>query len=150
MTRLLAIRIRRRSVAAAVFVGRQLEYIDIVHLCNQPEIVADSIRRFFARIIQNFKPGDAALCTNRASQGQRVKAIKEITCEILSSSGIPIFNVEDKCLLESYAIPKLHSKEQLRPIVQSFWPHISPRQLAGFEAAALGLHVQVDRLLSRH
>jgi hypothetical protein len=149
-TKLLAIRIRRRSVATAVFAGRQLEYLETLHLSNDPEIVTDSIRRFLARIIEHFKPADAALGASRASQGERVKSLTQTTQEMLSSAGIPIWTVEDKSVLESFAMPKLKSKQQLRPIVQSFWPHLGYRQLSAYEAAALGLYIQVDRLLSHN
>jgi len=149
-SKLIAIRIRRRSVAAAVFLGRQLEYIEMLHLCNEPEIVTDSVRRFLAKIIESFRPADAALGASRAPQGERVKALTRMTEEILSTAGIPVWKVDDKSLLESFAMPRLRNKQQLRPIVQSFWPHLGNRQLAAYEAAALGLHVQVDRLLSHH
>ena len=67
-SKLLAIRIRRRSVAAAVFSGRHLEYMDMLHLCNEPEIVTDAVARFLARILENFEPGDVVLGTSRAAQ----------------------------------------------------------------------------------
>jgi hypothetical protein len=149
-SKLLAIRIRRRSVAAAVFSGRHLEYMDMLHLCNEPEIVTDAVARFLARILENFKPGDVVLGTSRAAQGERVKSLTQLTENMLTVEGIPIWRVDDKALLESYAVPKLKNKDQLRPIVQSFWPHLGNRQISAFEAAALGLHVQVDRLLSHH
>jgi hypothetical protein len=149
-SKLIAIRIRRRSVAAAVFAGRQLEYIEMLHLCNEPEIVIDSVRRFVGRIIENFRPADAALGSSRAPQGERVKSLARMTEEIFSAAGIPVWNVDDKSVLESFAVPKLRNKQQLRPIVQSFWPYLGQRQLAAYEAAALGLHLQVDRLLSYH
>jgi hypothetical protein len=149
-SKLLAIRIRRRAVAAAVFSGRQLDHLDILHLCNEPEIVTDAVARFLVRVIENFKPADVALGSSRAPQGERVRALTEMTERMLSSAGIPIWRVEDKAVLESFAVPKLKNKEQLRPIVQSFWPHLGHRQLAAFEAAALGLHLQIERLLSQH
>jgi hypothetical protein len=149
-SKLLAIRIRRRSVAVAVFSSRHLEYLDILHLCNEPEIVTDAVARFVARILENFKPGNVALGTRRAAQGERVKTLTQLIENMLTVEGIPIWRVEDKTLLESYAIPKLRNKDQLRPIVLSFWPHLGHRQASAFEAAALGLHVQVDRLLSHH
>ena len=149
-SKLLAIRIRRRSVAAAVFSGRHLEYMDMLHLCNEPEVVTDAVARFLARILENFKPSDVALGTSRVAQGERVKALTQLVESMLTAEGVPIWKVDDKTLLESYAVPKLKNKDQLRPIVLSFWPHLGHRQASAFEAAALGLHVQVDRLLSHH
>jgi len=149
-SKLLAIRIRRRSVAAAVFSGRHPEYMEMLHLCNEPEIVTDAVARFLARILENFKPGNVVLGTSRAVQGERVKSLTQLTEKMLTVEGIPIWRVDDKALLESYAVPKLKNKDQLRPIVQSFWPHLGNRQISAFEAAALGFHVQVDRFLAHH
>jgi hypothetical protein len=149
-SKLLAIRIRRRSIAVAVFSGRHLEYLDMLHLCNEPEIVTDAVARFLARILENFKPGDVVLGTSRTAQGERVKILTQLIENMLTVEGIPIWRVDDKRLLESYAIPKLKNKNQLRPIVLSFWPHLGSRQASAFEAAALGLHVQVDRFLAHH
>ena len=149
-SKLLAIRIRRRSVAAAVFSGRHLEYMDMLHLCNEPEIVTDAVARFLARILENFKPGDVVLGTSRAPQGERVRSLTQLTEKMLTVEGIPIRRVDDKTLLESYAIPRLRNKDQLRPIVRSFWPHLSNRQTSAFEAVALGFYLQVERMLAHH
>lgn len=149
-SKLLAIRIRRRSVAIAVFTGQHLEHIEMLHLCNESEIVTDTVARFLARILENFKPEDAVLGISRVPQGQRVQTLIQLTENMLTVEGIPIWRVEDRELLESYALPKLKNKDQLRSIILSFWPHLGNRQAAAFEAAALGLHAQVDRLLSHH
>jgi hypothetical protein len=149
-SKLLAIRIRRRSIAAAVLSGRHLEYLDILHLCNKAEIATDAVARFLAKIIENFKPADGVLGTSRAAQGKRVEALTKLTENMLTVEGIPIWRVDDKTLLESYAVPRLRNKQQLLPIVESFWPHLGNRQRAAFEAAALGLYLQVERLLSHH
>jgi hypothetical protein len=149
-SKLLAIRIRRRSVAAAIFSGRQLEYLDILHLCNEPAVVTDSVTRFLGGIIDNFKPADAAVGTSRAQQGRRVEELTQLTESMLTTKGVPLWRIEDKALLESFAVPKLKNKEGLRSIVLAFWPHLSHKQAAAFEAAALGLHVQTERLLSHH
>jgi len=148
--KLLAIKIHRRHVAAAVFSGKTLDYIDTLHLCNEPEAVTDTVARFLARILENLKPESAAIGISRTNQGERVNALLAMTEKMLQASGIPVWKIDDKTLLESYAIPKLKNKKQLRPIVLSFWPHIGARQQSGFEAVALGFHVQVERLLSHH
>lgn len=147
---LIATKIRRRSIAVALFSGQSLEYMDTLHLCNEPDLVTDAVARFLARLLEHFKPANAAIGISRAKQGERVKSLLELTEKMLASEGIPIWRVEDRALLESYAIPKLKNRNQLRPIVSSFWPHLGPRQLSAFEAAALGFHVQVERLLSHH
>jgi hypothetical protein len=138
-SKLLAIRVRRRS-----------EYLDILHLCNEPEIVTGTVVRFLARVIENFTPADVVLGISRAAQGRRVEALTKLIEEMLTGKGIPVWRVDDKIVLESYAIPRLRNKRQLLPILQSFWPHLPNRQTGAFEAAALGLYLQVERLLAHH
>lgn len=149
-SKLLAIKVRRRSVAVAVFSDRSLEHISALQLCNEPEIVTDTVARFIATILENFRPDSAAIGMRRTKHGNRVSALIETTETMLRSGGIPFWEIEDQHLLESYAVPKLKNQKQLRAIVGSFWPHVSERQLTGYEAAALGLYVQVERLLPHH
>jgi hypothetical protein len=149
-SKLIAIKIHRRVVASAVFSGRTLEHLDTLHLCNEPDAVTDTVARFFAWSVENFKPEAAAIGFSRAAQGERVKTLLEMAEGMFAASGMPLWKIDDKTLLESFAVPKLKNKDQLKPIVRSLWPHLGNHQLPAFEAAALGLHVQVERLLSHH
>jgi hypothetical protein len=149
-SKLFAIKIRRRSVAIAVFSGKTLEYTDTLHLCNEPEAVSDTVAKFLAWVIENYRPASATIGISRARRGQRVSALLEATEKMLLSEGIPVHKIDDRALLESYAIPKLKNKDQLRQIVRSFWPHLSHRQTSAFEAVALGFYLQVERMLAHH
>ena len=133
-----------------MFSGQKLEHVDTLQLCNEPDLVTDAVARFLARTFEHFKPANAAIGISKAKQGERVKSLLDLTEKLLAADGIPIQKVEDKVLLESYAIPKLKNRNQLRAIVSSFWPHLGHKQLSAFEAAALGFHAQVERLLSHH
>lgn len=149
-SKLIAIKIRRRVVAAAVFSGRTLEHVEALQLCNDPEEVNDAVARFLASLLERFHPDSAAIGISRGRIGERVIALTDTAEMMLRAAAIPFWKVEDQTVLETYAIPKLKGRRHLRPIVRSFWPHLAERQLSGYEAAALGLHVQVERLLSQH
>lgn len=58
---------------------------------------------------------------------------------MLTLEGIPIWRVDDKAQLQSYAVPKLRNKDQRVPIGLSFWPQLGHRQASAFETAALRL-----------
>ena len=73
----------------------------MLHLCNEPEIVTDAVARFLARVLENFKPGDVALGTSRAAQGQRVKALTQLIENMLTVEDIPIWRVDDKAFLKA-------------------------------------------------
>ena len=148
--KLLAIKIRRRSVALAVFSGQSLEYVATLQLSNEPGAVIDSVARLVAQALEHFNPALAALGIGRIRESSRVSTVMKFTEEMLTSRGIPVWKVKDQILLESYATPKLKSCGQMRSIVASFWPHLSPRQMSAFEAVALGFYIQIERLLAHH
>jgi hypothetical protein len=147
---LLAIKIRRRLVAAAIFAGQSLEHLECLHLCDEPENVIDSVARFLAHMLEKFRPSSAAISLGPSSHGQRVNMLMDLVERMLRSEIVSIWKIEDKMLLESFARPKLKSKRQLKDIVQSFWPQLEPQELVAFEAAALGFYVQTERLFSYH
>ncbi len=146
-SRLIALKVRRRSVATAVFSGKNLDYAVMLHLSDKPEIVTDTVARFLSRTLEDFKPASAAIGIGQTKPGERVTDLHALVKTMLAAEGIPITEVEDKKLLESYAVPKLKNKDALQPIVASFWPHLGPRQLSAFEAVALGFHMQAEHLL---
>jgi hypothetical protein len=148
-SRLIALKVRRRSVATAVFSGKNLDYAVMLHLSDDPEAATGAAARFLARTLEDLKPTSAALGIGQTSPGERVANLHALIETMLAPEGIPITRVEDKVLLESYAVPKLKNKDALRPIVASFWPHLGARQLAAFEAVALGFHMQTEHLLSQ-
>lgn len=149
-SKLLALKIRRRAITAAIFSGRMLEHVEALHLCNEPGAVNDAVARFLASLLERFHPDSAAIGISRGRVGQRVVSLTEAAEAMLRGAGVPFWPIEDQTVLESYAVPKLKGRHHLRPIIRSFWPHLAERQLTGYEAAALGLHVQVERLLSHH
>lgn len=145
---LLALKIHRRLVAAAIFSAQDLEHIELLHLCDEPESVTESVARFLARLVERFRPTTAVIGIGPDKQGNRVKTLVELAEKMLRSEIVSIWKIKDKELLESYGLPKLKSKRELKELVSLFWPHLEERQLLAFEAAALGLHVQTERLFS--
>jgi hypothetical protein len=149
-SKLIAIKIRRRVVATALFSGRTLERVEALQLCNEPEAVTDAVARFIANLLEECRPDSAAIGISKGRIGQRVRTLTETAETLLRGAGIPFWRIEDQAVLETFAVPRLKGRRHLRPIVRSFWPHLAERQLSGYEAAALGLHIQVERLLSHH
>lgn len=149
-SKLIALKIRRRVITAAVLSNRTLEHIEALQLCNEPKAVTDAVARFLASLLEKFHPDSAVIGMSRGRVGQRVMTLTETAEAMLRVAGIPFWRIEDRAVLDSYAVPRLKGRSYLRPIVRSFWPHLAERQLTGYEAAALGLHVQVERVLSHH
>src|SRR5438045_909273 len=102
-SKLLSIKIRRRSVAVAFFSGRALEHMDTLQLCNEPEAVTDTVARFIATLLDIFHPDSAAIGVSRGRLGERVKTLAETAETMLRAAGIPFWRIEDRMVLEAYA-----------------------------------------------
>jgi len=151
-SKLAAFKVSRRSISAAVFTGQDLDYLDTQHLPNVPEAAADAVERFVSWIIENFRPEIAALAVVEEGRDRQLRAqmLIESTKKYLLHRGIPIWETSDPQLLESYAVPAVPSKKELRQIARSMWPHIETEHLPALDAALAGLYVQTERLLSPH
>lgn len=68
---------------------------------NEPEAVSDTVAKFLAWVIENYRPASAAIGISRAKQGQRVSTLLEMTEKMLLSEGIPVHKINDRSLLES-------------------------------------------------
>jgi|SRR5579871_2755397 len=149
-SRLAAFKIFRRSATAAIFSGRNLEFIDIKHLSNNPKSASDTVSRFVGWILESFQPELVATATDEEDNKPRTAMLNEIVLQQLREQGIPVWKVTDKELLEAYATPALTQKHDLRNIASSLWPEIAKEQLPALDAALIGLYVQTERLLSQH
>jgi hypothetical protein len=141
-------KIFRRAATVAVFTGRNLDFVDIHHLSNVPKIASEALERFVGWIIENFHPQMAALAVDEEDRQPRAQMLTEHAERYLLSQGVPICKVTDGQLLESYAVPALTNKHDLRLIGHAMWPYLAARHVPALDAALIGLHVQTERLLS--
>lgn len=99
-------------------------------------------------ITRTFQIESAAIETLRSDPGTwKSKLTVEIIGQ-LRAIGIPVFEAEKAALLASFAHPPLRYRTELRRIVESIWPILSTKDktVGCIDAAALGLHVQVEKL----
>lgn len=149
-SKLAAFRIFRRSVTVAILSGRNLDFVDIHHLSNVPKVALESQDRFVGWIVENFHPQIVALATGEEDEGEdrpRAQMLTQAVERKLLECGIPLWKVSDSELLESYAIPALTQRHELRAIARSMWPYVAAQHELALDAALAGLYVQVERLL---
>ncbi|SRR6266700_2790180 len=155
-SKLAAFKIHRRAATVAIFSGRTLDFVDVHHLSNVPKVATETLSRFIGWIVENFHPEIAALALDESgdeSEGDRplrTQILTEIVERNLLEHGIPVWKVADSQLLESYAIPSLTQKHDLREIAASMWPYLAKEHVPAVDAALIGLYVQVERLLSHN
>jgi hypothetical protein len=151
-SKLAAFKVDRRSITVAVFRGQTLDYIDVQHLSNVPKVAVEAVERFIGWVVENFHPEMAALSVGDEEGDQRLRAqtLTESAEKYLLKQGVPIWKIDDSQLLESYAVPHVANKHELRQIAHSMWPYIGSQHQPALDAALVGLFVQTERLLSDH
>ena len=148
-SKLAAFKIFRRQATVAIFSGRNLDFVDIHHLSNVPKVALETLDRFIGWIVENFHPKIAALATDEEEDRPRSQLLTAAAERKLLDRGIPIWKVSDTELLQNYAAPALTQKHDLRLIARSIWPYVASQHELAFDAALVGLYVQVERLLSQ-
>jgi hypothetical protein len=147
--RLLAVKIERRSIALALFVGTRLDFHGVRHLSSQADKAEGSAVGFLSWAIDNLEIGSAAL--ERMTNGNEIRraVLNLAVLDVLRGNAIPVWEVSKRALLETYGHPPLRSRIELRQAVQEIlWARFNTDKPGRQEldAAALGLHVQTERL----
>lgn len=147
-TSLIAIRVERRAVAAAVFHSTHLEYTDSRQLSSAREKALASAVAFIDWMLTRFPVESAAIETiPNGSEIQR-GVLRNAICQAFRERLLPIWEVPKAALLEGCGHPALRSRLQLRGVATSIWPILCGTHAKLFiqDAAILGVHVQTERL----
>ena len=147
-SRLLSIRIERRTVAAAVFAGEHLEFTDARQLSSVHDKAVSSANGFINWLLEHFAVESAALETIPAGQDVLRSATDASIRQVLRERGIALWEISKAELMDSCGYPSLKSRGDLRSIATAIWPVLSDVRSKAFvqDAAALGIHVQIERL----
>jgi hypothetical protein len=147
--KLVALKVDRRSVAAAVFSGRHLDYVQERQLATHPAKAEASTLGFVNWIVATFEIESVALEKVHAGteirRGQLAGAIRDT----LRQSGISIWEFSKQDLFAAFGVPPLKSRRELREVTLAVWPILDggSEKMGILDAAALGLFVQTERLL---
>jgi hypothetical protein len=144
---LAAIKVERRSLAVAVFVGERLDYVEVRQLASGHEQAEASAVGFVNWIVSAFDIGSAALEQFRTPSMIRRAVIGRIVLEALRRSGVPLWQINKHALFDAFGIPAPKTRRELREVTMSIWPILKSRsaEAAILDAVALGLYVQTDR-----
>jgi len=147
--RLLAIKVERRCVAAAVFVGLRMDFHDRRYLSSDPRKAETSALGFIEWVIRNFDIQSAALERTAEDDDVRRGVLSRAVLSTLRSEVLPVWEIGRRELLAGFAHPALRSRADLQNAAQTIlWSMFNSEQpdRAEIDAAALGLYVQVERL----
>jgi hypothetical protein len=143
-----SIRVERRRLAVAVFSGLRLEYHQVRELPADGQQAKAAARRFIAWVVETFNPELVAVETGAAKEGSRRADLAHIVGGVLMLLRAARVHVAASEVLDSYSTPALRTRKELRSIAAVLWPDLAARRVhpATFDAAALGLHVQMIAL----
>ncbi len=144
----LSIKVERRSVAVAVFVGTTLDYHDIRHLRADPNKADDSAVGFLNWVIGEYRITSAALELMMNGNELRRAGLNQAVLRTLRDNIMPVWQIDKKDLLAAYGHPPLRSRTDLREVTHTIlWSMFNTPTPSAQEtdAAALGLYVQIER-----
>jgi hypothetical protein len=147
--RLLAIKVERRSVAAAVFVDLHLDYTQVRQLSSSRTKAESSALGFVHWLARTFDVTTVAIEAQAQDAVIRRAGLTRTIVESVRSNGMSVWESTKQQLFEAFALPPVKTRKQLREIVSSFWPILEDDKLAAavMDAAALGLYAQAQRKL---
>lgn len=147
---LVAFRVERRSVAAAVFHGTHLDYADIRQLASDRQKAEVSAIGFVNWITSTFHITSAVIESFENGQEMLRAQLHRAIEQSLSSTGASIYKIGKAELLDAFGHPPIKSRKELREVITTIWPILEAKRESGIgtklDAVALGLYFQTERL----
>lgn len=146
--RLIAVRIERRGVAAAILDGDHLEYAASRTLSSQFQKAVASAESFLARLLSKFSVRRGAL---EAVDGDSQRSVlQRSVTSLLEQHGLSAFTVSREDLFQAFSQPPARSWKDVRRSAVQIWPPLAQEPGTPFvqDAAALGLYAQIQRLFN--
>jgi hypothetical protein len=149
---LAALSIDRRTAALALFNGLCLEDMLLRSLPADQDAAVNTLIGFLNRSIDRYKIEFVGLRSLNDKSSSRIKSLHTAALSVLRNTSLPLEQVDEKNLLESFGHPPLRSRDHLRKVGRNIWPALNDSHAtnSAVDAAVLGLHVQVERLLTIH
>jgi hypothetical protein len=145
--KLAAIKVERRSVSVAVFIGQRLDYTQQHQLASLFEKAQGSAVGFINWVITTLDIQSAAIEKVPPGKAIRRSLLTDAVIATLRGNGIPIWETGKLELLEAFGVPPLASRREMREVIFSIWPVLPSKdgKALVLDAVALGLYVQTER-----
>lgn len=147
---LAALGVEQRQIAVALFTRTHLDEILVHHLPSDQEKATTALVAYLRRTIESYCVPLLALQKPPINSRDRQHAIYGNAIAVARLMGVPTWEVSAEELFAGFGYPSLDRKEQLRRVGRNIWPVLASKGIArsSIDAAVLGLHVQVERMLA--
>jgi hypothetical protein len=145
-----ALSLQRRSAAIAIFRKTQLEDIITRQFPNDVSKAESAVVAFVRRVLERTTL-DLVAVESVDTKSDRITKLWRGAREVIQIEGMLVQEVRTESLYQSFAIPPLRNRDQLRKIVQSIWPQLEDTRESdhpALDAVALGLFLQTERLFA--
>jgi hypothetical protein len=146
-SRLLAIKVERRTVSAVILQGRHLEDVETRHLSSFRAKAEESTVAFIRWLVANFEVESAAMEVVATDLGSQRSVLDRIITDVLTDQFLPIQRLPKMDFISTFRHPDPKSRNAAREVVQMIWP-ILEDDPGILDAVALGLYVQTERLFA--
>lgn len=148
---LAALDIEQRKVSLALFSMSHLDEIVEHHIPADLEKALAALAGFLCRAVEVHKVQHLALRSLPYHASRRLCEFHERCRGVASMMGLPVTEVSESDLFSGLGYPALVRRAQLRVVGKSIWPILASKGIArsSVDAAVLGLHVQIGRILNR-
>lgn len=145
---LLAVRVERRAVAAAVFRGEHLEYTQVRHLASARSNALNTAVGFANWLAEQFSPESFAIEVFHDEPEVQRRVLCDAVTSALRACYLPHWPVEKADLFANFGFPPLRSRKEVRDVVTRIFPVLTGSDGQSFiqDAVAVGLYVQTERL----
>jgi hypothetical protein len=144
----LAVWVESRRVAIAAFAGLKLEFADVRELPAEASAAAASAKQYLTWATELLKPAAVALQTAPVRSGSQRQHVADAATKTFSGTPILRLFISSAAVYEGMGEPALSGRGEARRVAATLWPRLpGTRHPSAYEAALLGLHVQMTDLL---
>ena len=148
--KLAAVRIGRRTVAIAVFIGTHLEHSEIVRLSSDINAALRRVPAIVQRVLDQFGITTVAIESPTGESERRTYKLQDVLIQQLRNLAVAVWPVSFADLCRHSSSSPVRTRHALRQITGNLFPALggNSRSKLDCDAALLGLYVQTERLLS--
>jgi hypothetical protein len=146
MTTTLGLKLSRRSIAVVVVADFEIVFEDVRHVPIKVDRMDDALRRYLARLLQQFTFSGVAYYAPSTGQSMAQQLVQTLEDEARHAQ-LPIQRFNKADVFSGFGVVPVGTRAKLREQIARLWPvvaaeghnKVTTRQVALAEAAAVGL-----------